>query len=95
MEFELRTDGVIVKQGRLCVSNISEFKDAILDEAHSSAYTMHSGSIMMYRTLKKTYWWPGMKQEIAKYVDRCLICQQVKPVRQRLGGLLNRLPVPE
>ncbi|KAA0026219.1 putative Retrotransposon protein [Cucumis melo var. makuwa] len=37
VEFELRTDGTIVKQGRLCVSNISEFKDVILEEVHSSA----------------------------------------------------------
>ncbi|TYK14495.1 putative polyprotein [Cucumis melo var. makuwa] len=35
----------------------------------------------VYRTLKKTYWWSGMKREIVEYVDRCLICQQVKPVR--------------
>ncbi|KAL4032939.1 hypothetical protein IC575_006022 [Cucumis melo] len=56
---------------------------------------MHPGSTKMYRTLKKTYWWSGMKQEIAEYVDRCLICQQVKPVRQRPGGFLNPLPVPE
>ncbi|KAL0559359.1 hypothetical protein IC582_003968 [Cucumis melo] len=95
VEFELRTDGAIVKQGRLCVLNISELKNAILEEAHSSAYAMHPGSTKMYRTLKKTYWWSGMKQEIAEYVDRCLICQQVKPVRQRPGGFLNPLPVPE
>ncbi|KAL0553669.1 hypothetical protein IC582_007570 [Cucumis melo] len=95
VEFELRIDGAIVKQGRLCVPNISELKNAILEEAHSSAYAMHPGSIKMYRTLKKTYWWSGMNQEIAEYVDRCLICQQVKPVRQRPGGFLNRLPVPE
>ncbi|KAA0066738.1 DNA/RNA polymerases superfamily protein [Cucumis melo var. makuwa] len=94
-EFELRTDRAIVKQGRLCVLNISELKGAILEEAHNSAYAMHPGSTKMYRTLKKTYWWPGMKREIAEYVDRCLICQQVKPVRQRPGGLLNPLPVPE
>ncbi|KAL4037249.1 hypothetical protein IC575_000837 [Cucumis melo] len=95
VEFELRTDGAIVKQERLCVPNISELKNAILEEAHSSAYAMHPGSTKMYRTLKKTYWWSGMKQEIAEYVDRCLICQQVKPVRQRPGGFLNPLPVPE
>ncbi|KAL0553650.1 hypothetical protein IC582_007550 [Cucumis melo] len=95
VEFELRTDGAIVKQGRLCVPNISELKNAILEEAHSSAYAMHPGSTKMYRTLKKTYWWSGMKQEIAEYVDRCLICQQVKPVRQRPGGFLNPLSVPE
>ncbi|KAL4010649.1 hypothetical protein IC575_030152 [Cucumis melo] len=95
VEFELRTDGAIVKQRRLCVSNISELKNAILEEAHSSAYAMHLGSTKMYRTLKKTYWWSGMKQEIAEYVDRCLICQQVKPVRQRPRGFLNPLPVPK
>ncbi|KAA0062255.1 putative Retrotransposon protein [Cucumis melo var. makuwa] len=95
VEFELRTDGVIAKQGRLCVSNISELKNVILEEAHSSAYAMNPGSTKMYRTLKKTYWWSGMKQEIAEYVDRCLICQQVKPVRQRPGGFLNPLPMPE
>ncbi|KAL4010206.1 hypothetical protein IC575_030459 [Cucumis melo] len=95
VEFELRTDGAIVRQGRLCVPNISELKNAILEEAHSSAYAMHPGSTKMYRTLKKTYWWLGMKQEIVEYVDRCLIFQQVKPVRQRPGGFLNPLRVSE
>ncbi|TYK21994.1 DNA/RNA polymerases superfamily protein [Cucumis melo var. makuwa] len=66
VEFELRTDGAIVKHGRLCFPNISELKNAILEEAHSSAYAMHPGSTKMYITLKKTYWWPGMKQEIAE-----------------------------
>ncbi|KAA0031702.1 reverse transcriptase [Cucumis melo var. makuwa] len=72
VEFELRTDGAIVKQGRLCVPNISELKNAILAEAHSSTYTMHPSSTKI-----------------------CLIYQQVKPVRQRLGWFLNPLPVPE
>ncbi|KAA0032554.1 DNA/RNA polymerases superfamily protein [Cucumis melo var. makuwa] len=44
VEFELRTDGAIVKHGRLCVPNISELKNAILEEVHNSAYTMHPGS---------------------------------------------------
>ncbi|KAA0035529.1 hypothetical protein E5676_scaffold455G002380 [Cucumis melo var. makuwa] len=63
VEFELRTDGAIVRHGRLCVSNISEFKDAILEEAHSLTYAMHLGSTKMYRTLKKTDWWPGMNYQ--------------------------------
>ncbi|TYK11723.1 reverse transcriptase [Cucumis melo var. makuwa] len=94
-EFELRTNRAIVKQGRLCVPNISKLKGAILEETHNLAYAMHPGSTKMYRTLKNTYWWPGMKREIAEYVDRCLICQQVKLVRQSPGGLLNPLPMPE
>ena len=36
-----------------------------------------------------------MKREIAKFVARCLICQQVKAEHQRPAGLLQPLPIPE
>lgn len=91
-KFELRAEGAIVKQGRLCVPSICELKNVVLEETHSSAYAMNPKSTKMYRTLKKTYWWPCMKWEIVEYVDKCLICQHVKLVRQGLGGLLNPLP---
>ncbi|TYK03722.1 Integrase, catalytic core [Cucumis melo var. makuwa] len=94
VECELRADGAIVKQGRLCILNTNELKHAILEEAYSSTYAMNPCSTKMYKTLKKTYWWPYLKQEIAEYVVKCLICQQVIPVRQRPGGLFNPLPVP-
>ncbi|KAA0046417.1 reverse transcriptase [Cucumis melo var. makuwa] len=64
-------------------------------EGLEGEFHLRTGSTKMYRTLKKTYWWPRMKQEIAKYVDRCLIYQQVKPVRQRPRGLLTPLLVPK
>ncbi|KAL6223495.1 hypothetical protein ACLB2K_006881 [Fragaria x ananassa] len=35
-----------------------------------------------------------MKREIAAFVSRCLICQQVKAERQKPSGLLEPLPVP-
>ena len=35
-----------------------------------------------------------MKREIAAFVSRCLICQQVKAKRQKPSGLLESLPVP-
>ncbi|XP_038883959.1 uncharacterized protein LOC120074858 [Benincasa hispida] len=63
----------------------------LAEEAHSLANVMHPGSTKVYKTLKKSYLWPGMKREIAEYVDRCLVCQQVKPERQRPTGLLNPL----
>ena len=48
----------------------------------------------MYQDLKKTYWWMGMKRDVASYVSRCLECQQVKAVRQRPAGLLHPMPIP-
>ena len=75
-KFPLRSDGAIIKKGRLFFPSVRELKDAILEETHNSTYVMHPDSTKMYRTLKKTCWWPRMMREkaILEYVDRCLIC---------------------
>jgi hypothetical protein len=56
------------------VPNINELKDKILHGAHESAYSIHPGRKKMYHDLKATYWWYGMKRDVAKYValyDTC------------------------
>ncbi|WVZ63617.1 hypothetical protein U9M48_013233 [Paspalum notatum var. saurae] len=44
-----------------------ELRKKILDEAHTSMFTMHPGSNKMYQDLKQKFWWTRMKREIAKY----------------------------
>ena len=94
-DFSIRDDGALVISSRLCVPATEELKRQILEEAHSSAYAMHPSSTKMYRTLKAYYWWSGMKREVAEYVSKCFICQQVKAERQKPFGLLQPLPIPE
>ena len=36
-----------------------------------------------------------MRVEIARFVSQCLVCQRVKPERQKSGGLLRPLEIPE
>ncbi|KAL0561149.1 hypothetical protein IC582_001569 [Cucumis melo] len=55
---------------------------------------MHPGSTKMYQDLRSVYWWRGMKREVADFVSRCLVCQQVKAPRQCQTGLLQPLSVP-
>ena len=49
----------------------------------------------MYRTIKKNYWWLGMKRDVVEFVARCLVCQQVKAEHQRPSGTLQPLPILE
>ncbi|KAL0536297.1 hypothetical protein IC582_025240 [Cucumis melo] len=56
---------------------------------------MHPGSTKMYLDLKRVYWWRNMKREVAEFVSKCLVCQQVKAPRQKPAGLLQPLSVPE
>jgi hypothetical protein len=64
--------------------NIKEekLKDKILCEAHEFAYSIHPGGNKMYYDLKATYWWYGMKRDVAEYVAFCNPCQRVKAEHQ-------------
>ncbi|KAM1417666.1 hypothetical protein PS1_021373 [Malus domestica] len=77
------------------VPNNEELKKEILDEAHCLAYAMHPGGTKMYHTIQPFYYWPGMKREIAEYVSRCIVCQQVKAERKKPFGQMQPLPVPQ
>nr|GEX41538.1 putative reverse transcriptase domain-containing protein [Tanacetum cinerariifolium] len=47
---------------------LSDLRALIMHESHKSKYSIHPGSDKMYQDLKKLYWWPNMKAEIATYV---------------------------
>ena len=82
-------------KGRICVPDIDDLRRAIMEEAHCLAYAMHPGSTKMYRTIKKNYWWPGMKKNVVEYVSKCLVCQQVKAENQKPPETLQPLPILE
>nr|GEV58462.1 reverse transcriptase domain-containing protein [Tanacetum cinerariifolium] len=63
-------------------------RTVIKHESHKSKYSIHSGSEKMYQDIKKLYWWPSMKANIATYVSKCLTCAKVKAEHQRPSGLL-------
>ena len=67
----------------------------ILEEAHKSSFSIHPGATKTYQDLKRDYWWPGIKTEIAEFVVRCIICQQVKIEHQRPAGLLEPLEISQ
>ena len=84
--FRLDEKGVLWFKYRLVVPKNRELRNQILDEAHSSKLSIHSGSSKMYQDLKTHFWWTKMKKEIAAYVARCDTCSRVildhlKPAR--------------
>ncbi|GJS63070.1 putative reverse transcriptase domain-containing protein [Tanacetum coccineum] len=66
-----------------------------MNESHKSKYSIHPGSDKMYQDLKKLYWWPNMKAEIATYVSKCLTCAKVKAEHQKPFGLLVQPEIPQ
>lgn len=92
--FTVAENGTMKFKGRWCVPNDPFLKDEIMKEAHNTPYSVHPGGSKMYKDLKLSFWWPGMKKDVAEFVAKCLVCQKVKIEHQRPGGLLQPLPIP-
>jgi hypothetical protein len=68
-------EGVLWYKGRIRVPNVKKLKVKILREEHESTYSIHPEGNKMYHDLKATYWWYGMKRDIAEYVALGDTCQ--------------------
>jgi len=86
---------LIMYKNILYVPNVSEIKLLILKEVHKIHYSGHHEYHKMITMLRKYFFWPNMKNEVAKFLARCMECQQVKYEHQHPAGLLQRLPIPE
>ncbi|GJT69572.1 putative reverse transcriptase domain-containing protein, partial [Tanacetum coccineum] len=62
---EPRADGTLCLKNRSWIPCFGDLRALIMHESHKSKYSIHPGSDKMYRDLKKLYWWPNMKAEIA------------------------------
>ena len=71
-------DGMAYMEGRIYVLNNKKLKEEILKEHHDPADIEHPGQHRMLELLKRTHWWLGLKEDIKKYVQECLKCQQNK-----------------
>ena len=88
-------DEVVYMEGRIYVPNNKKIKEEILKENHDSVDVGHPGQHRMVELLKRTYWWPGLKEDVKRYVQGCFKCQQNKVQHQRKAGELHPLEIPQ
>ncbi|GKB35814.1 putative reverse transcriptase domain-containing protein, partial [Tanacetum coccineum] len=93
-KIEQRTDGTLCLNRRSWIPCRGNLRELIMHESHKSKYSVHPGSDKMYQDLKKLYWWPNMKAEIATYVSKCLTCAKFKAKYQKPSSLLVQPVIP-
>ncbi|GJT80535.1 putative reverse transcriptase domain-containing protein [Tanacetum coccineum] len=94
-KLEPHADGTLCLNGRSWLPCYGDLRTVIMHESHKSKYSIHPGSDKMYQDMKKLYWWPNMKADIATYVSKCLTYAKVKAEHQRPSGLLVQPKIPE
>jgi len=78
---------------RIYVPNNKRIRKEILKENHDSVNVGHPGQHRILELLKRIYWWPGLKEDVRKYVQGCFKCRQNKVQHQRKVGELHPLEI--
>ncbi|KAE8747036.1 hypothetical protein FOCC_FOCC006291 [Frankliniella occidentalis] len=66
-----------------------EKRHECLQLCHDSPISGHGGFYRTFERLRRTAYWPGMRDEVKDYVARCQDCQQVKKDRRKPPGLMG------
>ncbi|GJV87437.1 putative reverse transcriptase domain-containing protein [Tanacetum coccineum] len=64
---EPRADGTLYLHGMSWLPCYGDLRSVIMHESYKSKYSIHPSSEKMYQDMKKLYWWPNMKADIATY----------------------------
>nr|GEX85913.1 reverse transcriptase domain-containing protein [Tanacetum cinerariifolium] len=87
---EPRVDDMLCLKNKSWIPCFGDLRALIMHELHESKYSIHLGSNKMYQDLKKLYWWPNMKAEIAMYENDSM----EKLMRQYLKEVVSIHEVP-
>ncbi|GJT82708.1 putative reverse transcriptase domain-containing protein [Tanacetum coccineum] len=66
-KLEALADETLCLKNRSWLPCFGDLRTLIMHESHKSKYLVHPGSDKMYQDMKKLYWWPNMKANIATY----------------------------
>jgi hypothetical protein len=88
------SEGIIYHKGRIYVPLDPNLRGHILHNNHDSPDVGHPGQHRMTELVKRTYWWPSMRNDIKRYIKGCDSCQRNKIIHGKKAAPLHPLPIP-
>ena len=82
-------DRFLLKGNQLCVPDCS-LRLQIIKELHGEG---HVGRDRTLQLVRESYFWPTVRKEVERFVERCRICQ-VSKGKATNAGLYMPLPIP-
>jgi hypothetical protein len=82
-------------KNRIYVPSSGELRNLVLKEIHDVPCARHPGYQKTITTVRRQFFWLGMKKDVADYIALCMDCQKVKAEHRHPTGLLQPLPILE
>ncbi|EFQ91148.1 hypothetical protein PTT_12096 [Pyrenophora teres f. teres 0-1] len=94
-ECAINGQGELLYRGRRWVPSDENLRTRIISEVHDSLSAGHPGREITYKMVARDFFWPGMSDNIRRYVRNCDVCGRTKPWREGTQGFLKPLPIPD
>ncbi|KAH0604594.1 uncharacterized protein H6S33_006262 [Morchella sextelata] len=85
----------LLYRGSIYVPDYDPLKLRILQLYHDAASAGYPGCEKTFKLIRRDYYWPLMRNYIARYVWNCHTCQRSKPNTHGKLGVLRSLPIPQ
>lgn len=82
-------DGYLFKDLRLCIPDCS-LRVQIVSELHNEGHVGHDRTLQL---VTSSYFWPCLRRDVERFVERCRVCQQGIGKASN-SGLYLPLPIP-
>ena len=82
-------------RGRIWIPAFEPLQTRLIQSIHDSPLSVHPGRESRRELLAREYTWPGMTQDVRRFVRNYNICSKSKIWREQKHGLLKPLPIPE
>ena len=87
-------DNLLYWGNRVYIPNQPKLRLKIFQEYHDVPAAGHFGFDKTYETISRSFYWPGIAEDLKTYITSCDACQRNKSRHQVPAGLLQPLPVP-
>ncbi|KAI0507593.1 hypothetical protein KFK09_013719 [Dendrobium nobile] len=85
--------GFLFKGNNLCIPD-SSWRPQLIRELHGGGLSAHAGRDRTLELLQSRFFWPHLRRDVARYVEKCSVCQRYKGTSQNTGLYLP-LPTPD
>lgn len=72
-------EGFLLKGSKFCVPHTST-RDRLIREYHDGGFVAHLGRDKITIASEEKLFWPQLRTEFSKYVEKCPICQSTKGI---------------
>ena len=88
-------NGYLRHRERLWLPLYEPLTTAVIQDVHDSVVAGHPGRDATMALVTRQFFWPGMSQDIRRFVRNCDVCGRTTIWRTKKQGLLKPLPVPD